>query len=520
MSQKFTSTIAGASIFISIIGLLSRGLGFIREMIFANNFGLETEFDLYLVGAVLPISINSVILYIGQNHFVPGFQKLSSTDSDSAQKYYKQSFILFVGGGTVIALLLFLTSDFIINFYMHLAPSESKEIAADIFNVFLLTIPFSAGISIFSALLQSVYEFKFPAISILFLNISIISLLVFLSDKFGVFIIPIGFVLGTILQFSYLLIKSRKYFRLNLSFRDSPFNLPRTLLSSSLLIIILIESLSQLYSIFDRYFYGNISSGGIAAMNYASIIWVLPIYIFSVSLATAVFPVISKAVNDSSTEDMEKIYNESTLMSTFIFMPIAFILFFYGDSIIRIFYERGKFVEESTAMTFGVLRIFSISLVFFAVYAVFNKIFYSLNETKLLLLITIAGLSIKLLFNFLLIDLEQNGLALSTSLSYLFFFFASYTILNIKLKVKNKSLFVKDFIIHSTNCIICLILIKNISVIYQLNNIFEEIFIIVLFVFIYLLNSFLIKHNALLISSRVIKRLNLNSYLRLDELKN
>lgn len=514
MSQKFTSTIAGASIFISIVGLLSRGLGFLREMIFANNFGLETEFDLYLVGAVLPISINSVILYIGQNHFVPNFQKLNLSNSESAQKYYKQSFILFVGAGTIIAILLFLTSDFIINFYMHLATTESKDIASTIFKIFLLTIPFSAGISIFSALLQSVYEFKFPAISILFLNISIILLLVFLSDKFGVDIIPVGFVLGTILQFSYLLIKSRKFFKLNLSFRDNPFNLPRTLLSSSLVIIILIESLSQLYSIFDRYFYGNISSGGIAAMNYAAIIWVLPIYIFSVSLATAVFPVISKAVNDSSTEDMKKIYNESTLMNTFIFMPIAFILFFYGDTIIRIFFERGKFVEESTAMTFGVLRIFSISLVFFSVYAVLNKIFYSLNETKLLLLITIAGLSIKLLFNFLLIDLEQNGLALSTSLSYLFFFFASYTILNIKLKIKDKSLFVKDFIIHLTNCIICLILIKIISNFYQVNNIVEEVLIIALFLFIYLFNLFLIRHNALVISNRVIKRLNLNKLFR------
>ena len=516
MSQKFTSTIAGASIFISIVGLLSRGLGFIREMIFANNFGLETEFDLYLVGAVLPISINSVILYIGQNHFVPGFQKLNSSDSESAQKYYKQSFILFVGAGTIIALLLFLTSDLIINFYMRLAPAESKAMASAIFKVFLLTIPFSAGISIFSALLQSVYEFKFPAISILFLNISIILLLIFLSARFGVYIIPIGFVLGTILQFFYLLIKSRKFFKLNLSFRDSPLSLQRNLLSSSLVIIILIESLSQLYSIFDRYFYGNISSGGIAAMNYAAIIWVLPIYIFSISLATAVFPIISKAVNDSSTEDMEKIYNESTLMNTFIFMPIAFVLFFYGDIIIRIFFERGKFVGESTAMTFGVLRIFSISLVFYSVYAVLNKIFYSLNESKLLLLITVAGLSIKLLFNFLLIDLEQNGLALSTSLSYLFFFFASYTILNIKLKVKDKSLFIKDFIIHFTNCIICLILMKIVSDIYNVSNIYEEVLMIVFFLFIYLINLFLVKHNALVISKRVIKRLNLNKFLRTE----
>jgi len=510
MSQKFTSTIAGASIFISIVGLLSRGLGFIREIIFANNFGLETEFDLYLVGAVLPISINSVILYIGQNHFVPGFQKLNSSNSDDAQKYFKQSFFLFVGSGTIIAFLLFLASDLIINFYMHLAPPESRETASTIFNVFLLTIPFSAGISIFSALLQSVYEFKFPAISILFLNISIIILLVLLSDRFGVYIIPVGFVLGTILQFSYLLIKSRKFVKLNLSFRDSQLNFPKALMSSSLVIIILIESLSQLYSIFDRYFYGDISSGGIAAMNYAAIIWVLPIYIFSVSLATAVFPVISKAVNDSSSENLEKIYNESTLMNTFLFMPIAFILFFYGDFIIRIFFERGKFVEESTAITFSVLKIYSISLVFFSVYAVLNKIFYSLNETKLLLWITIAGLSIKLLFNFLLIDLEQDGLALSTSISYLFFFFASYLILNVKLKIKEKLLFAKDFIMHLINCIICLVSIQIISHIYKINNIFEEGLIITSFILLYLINLILIKHDALVIASRVVKRLNLN----------
>jgi len=195
-------------------------------------------------------------------------------------------------------------------------------------------------------------------------------------------------------------------------------------------------------------------------------------------------------------------------------MPIAFVLFFYGDIIIRIFFERGKFVEESTAMTFGVLRIFSISLVFFSVYSVLNKIFYSLNETKLLLLITIAGLSIKLLFNFLFIDLEQNGLALSTSLSYLFFFFASYIVLNYKLKIKDKSLFIKDFIVHFINCIICLISIKIISDIYQVSNIFEDVLTITFFLFIYLINLILIKHNALVISNRVIKRLNLNRLFR------
>lgn len=516
MSQKFTSTIAGASILISILGLLSRGLGFIREMIFANNFGLEKEFDLYLVGAVLPMTINNILLFIGQNYFVPGFQKINSSDTQAAQKYYKQAFIHFLGAGIFISIILFLASDFIINSYMQSASPASKESAIQIFRIFLLTIPFSAGNSIFSALLQTVYEFKYPAISVLFLNISIILLLFLFTEKFGVYIIPVGYTLGTILQFLYLLIKSQKFLKLEMMIPLSKYNLSKSIFSSSLVIIILIESISQLYSIFDRYFYADIASGGIASLNYASILWFLPVSIFSISLATAVFPSISKAISDSSSEEIEKIYNESISMNTFIFIPIAFILFFHGDTFIGLFFERGKFVCENTAMTFSVLKYYTISLVFLSVYAVFNKIFYSINQLKLLLWVTITGLLVKLIFNFVLVDLQQNGLALSTSISFIFFFLVSYILLNSKLKIKNRLLFVKDFMVHVINCLICFITVNLIADRLHINSIIKEGISILFFVFLYLMNSILIKHNSIIILGRVLRNLNLSNRFRLE----
>ncbi len=210
---------------------------------------------------------------------------------------------------------------------------------------------------------------------------------------------------------------------------------------------------------------------------------------------------------------MEKIYNENISVNTFIFIPFAFILFFYGDTIIRILFERGKFVEESTAITFSVLKFYSISLVFYSVYAVFNKIFYSLNKINLLLWITLAGLLIKLVLNFLFIDLEQNGLALGTSISYISFFFATYFILNVKLKIKNRSLFVKDFVINLTNCIICFLTVKFISSIFGINNIVIKSILILFFVCIYFVNSLLLKHQAMIIFARVIK--NLDFYNRI-----
>ena len=514
MSQKFISTIAGASIFISVIGLLSRGLGFFREMIFANNFGLGTEFDLYLVGAVLPITINSIILYIGQNYFVPGFQKLYSSDKEAAQKYYKHSFITFIGFGIIISIILFAASHIVIDLYMHQAIPESKTAAEIIFRIFLVTIPVSAAISIFSALLQAIYEFKYPAVSILFLNFSIIISLILFSDQLGVFIIPIGYVAGTILQFVYLMVKSQERVKLNLLINNRNLNLSKSLLNTSLIIVIIIESLGQLYSLFDRYFYADISSGGIAALNFASIIWLLPISIFSLSLATAVFPSITKAITDYSQEQVEKIFNENISMNMFIIIPIAFMLFFYGDIIIRLLFERGKFVEESTAITFGVLKFYSISLVFFSVYAIFNKIFYSLNDIKLLLWMTFVGLLIKLIFNFLLIGFDQNGLALSSSISYIYFSVVSYIILTVKLKINKKTLFLKDFLFQLMNCGLSFLIIRIISTKFFSMSIFYEILVLFLFFLIYLINAYLTEHGAVLITRRVLNRLNFNNLLK------
>ncbi|MDR3626627.1 MAG: hypothetical protein P4L45_07330, partial [Ignavibacteriaceae bacterium] len=65
MAKKFTSTIAGASLLITVVGLISRGMGFIREIIFANFFGLSADYDIYLIGTVLPVAINTIIIYLG-----------------------------------------------------------------------------------------------------------------------------------------------------------------------------------------------------------------------------------------------------------------------------------------------------------------------------------------------------------------------------------------------------------------------------------------------------------------------
>jgi putative peptidoglycan lipid II flippase len=515
MSKKFTSTIAGASIFISLLGLISRGLGFIREIIFANNFGLEKEFDLYLVGAVLPITINTILLYIGQNYFIPEFQKINSSNQQHAQNYFKQSILLFSAAGLILALLLFFTSGMIVDFYMQSADSASRETALLVFKIFLVTIPFSAAISVLSALLQSLYEFKYPAISILFLNIAIIILLLFLSDRFGVYVIPIGYVVGTFLQFIYLLIKSRRYLNFDSLINSDGNNFYKSILNSSIVIIILIESIGQMYSIFDRYFYGYIGPGGVASLNYAFIIFSLPISIFSFSLATVVFPKITQAIVNTSEADLQKIYSDSISINILIFMPLAFVLYYFGDTILKIAFERGKFLGESTIITYHVLKCYSVSLVFYSVYTVLNKMFYSLNLAKLLLVITIVGIILKMIFNSLLVHrYQQDGLAVSTSLSFVFFFSASYLVINRKLGITDKTLFINEFSFYFINSCVSLLIFKILSNLFPVSNIITDTLLLFIFLFIYFLNLILVKHKIIIILNQLIPVINFNNTLK------
>ena len=53
-NTKVASSIAGASVILTLLGFLSKGVGFFREIIYANNFGLSPEYDLFLASIAIP----------------------------------------------------------------------------------------------------------------------------------------------------------------------------------------------------------------------------------------------------------------------------------------------------------------------------------------------------------------------------------------------------------------------------------------------------------------------------------
>ncbi len=504
MLKKITSTVAGAFVFIIAVNILSRGLVFVREILFAANFGLGPDFDIYLVAAVFPITINTIILYLGQNFFIPTYNRIKATDENSAASYFKFMLTVFVAAGLVIAAALYFFAEPVLSNYISTTDAQVLSKAVNIFSLFLITIPLNSAISIIIAYQHSEYEFKYPAISRLFLNFLIIPVLILFAGEIGIYTIPIGFVLGTLTQLLFLIFKGKiklSFDIINVSNLKANFKY----LDLSILSILLIETIGQVYMISDRYFFGQVQQGGISALSYAINLFQQPISIVALALSTVIFPKFSENIQKGDYKNFQKNLNDVVNVNLLIFVPVAFILFFYGDVIIQLLFERGKFGSADTNMTFLVLKAYVISIIFYSSYAVANKIIYGAQLVNTLLIITIVGILLKIGLNFLLVETyQQNGLALASSVSYIFFFVAAFIVVQIKLPVDIIKVFSKGFLFYAVNGLIALVLADILITGFD-NLLLQGILKILFFLFVFLMNIKITNHNSLQLLNDLLK---------------
>ncbi len=467
----------------------------IREIVFAGSFGLSQQYDLFLVGTIIPLTINTIVIYIAQNYFIPVYNRLKTNVPEGAKSFLVKSLAMFILGGILVMAALFLFSEQIINLYLNSPATTDTILAVRVFKVYSLTIPLNAAFSVLAAFLYSEFDFKLPSFSQLFVNISVIIIVIFFSETIGVLSIAIGYLTGIILQLIFIVIY---ILRTKLNFLSLKKIGGRLLYwDSGLILIIVIESLSQIYIISDRYFLSDVAKGGIAALNYSLNIFQLPVAIISAALSTALFPSFSKYFVENNLSEIKLKLSKFFSLNLYLFIPLTFIYVFSGDVIIRLLFQRGAFSIKDSYMTYETLKYLSISLVFYSSYSVLNKLLYSMELIKQLLLITIVGCSIKVICNFIFVEyLGQNGLALSSSVSYMFFFISSLLLVKFRLRINLNKILLYKFIFVLLNAAFSFII--NRIILLQLTSaihseLLNEILGLIIFITIFVINTMLIE---------------------------
>ncbi|MDO9352282.1 MAG: murein biosynthesis integral membrane protein MurJ, partial [Solirubrobacteraceae bacterium] len=124
----------------------------------------------------------------------------------------------------------------------------------------------------------------------------------------------------------------------------------------------------------------KISAGAIRAIDAAFRLYMLPQGIFSVAIATVLFPVLSRAAARRDYDDLRAIIGDGMRQILVLLIPAAAVTIALAAPIIRLIYEGGKFTPESTALTTDALWVFSLTLPLNGLNLLLTRTFFALKE--------------------------------------------------------------------------------------------------------------------------------------------
>jgi putative peptidoglycan lipid II flippase len=117
-----------------------------------------------------------------------------------------------------------------------------------------------------------------------------------------------------------------------------------------------------------------------AAIDKAFRVYQLPQGLFSIAIATILFPTMSRFAARGARDDLRRTMGGGVRQICLLLIPSAVLMAVLAEPITRLVYERGAFGPEATELTSTAMLWWSISLPFQGVSLLFSRTFFSLQR--------------------------------------------------------------------------------------------------------------------------------------------
>ena len=439
--NKLNNTVLGGAILISVFSVLSKVLGLLRDRMLAASFGAGPVMDSYFAAFRIPDFIfNSLILGALASAFVPVFVKLSRDDEKYAIKVSNSILNIITVILSVLCLLAFLNVGTLVKFLAPGFDTYQLQLTTSLTSIMLISVVVFGFGSVMGSILNSKKTYIAYSIAPVFYNLGLI-LGIILSKYFGYDMLAWGVVFGAVMHFLVQLIAVIKLgwkYKFIFDFKDKnvlrifKLMIPRTfgLVVGQInqVIITMIASSLVVGSISVFYFGLNLQS--------------FVVSIFGVSVAVAIFPVLSEFVNDNNSDNFRDYLDRNLKKITFFVLPISVFMILTKFEIVKIILGTGNFNLNNVDYTASVFGIFCASLIFQCISAIVARAFYAYENTKTPVVIGIISLIISVTFSLVLSKtIGVLGIAIAFSISN----FINFILLIILLSTKYKAFSVNKF---------------------------------------------------------------------------
>jgi putative peptidoglycan lipid II flippase len=171
-------------------------------------------------------------------------------------------------------------------------------------------------------------------------------------------------------------------------------------------------------AVIDVFFASRLIDGNLAptAIQKAFLVYMLPQGMFSVAIATVLFPSLSRFASRGDMEGFRQTVSSGLRQIAFLLIPAAVVSAVLAEPIIRILFQRGAWHPPQTPVVAAVLAAFSAGLVFNGAMLMLNRAFFSLQSNWVPTVIALGNLFLNVVLDIALYRVGAWGIALATAI--------------------------------------------------------------------------------------------------------
>ncbi len=432
LNYKTSIDVFKSTLIVSLMTLLSRILGFLRDVVFAREFAASAGMDAFLIAFKIP---NFMRRLFAEGAFNQAFVPTLGEYKENKDKAAVEDLIAHVSGTLggwlfIITLLGVIAAPLVIMLFAPGYLDQQNQSQYDLtVSLLRITFPYILFISLVAfagGILNTYGHFAVPAFTPVLLNVVLISATYYIVPMMEqpVIGLAIGVFLAGLLQLLFQLpFLARMGFLRWPRWNTQHIGVKKIL--ALMLPAIFGASVAQINLLLDTIIASLLMTGSISWLYYSDRLMEFPLGVLGVALATVILPSLSKQHISESKEAFSATLDNAIRWVIYLGVPSAVGLFMLAAPIITTLFGSDKFLQHDIEMSAMSLMAYSFGLLGFILVKVLLPGFYSRQDTKTPVKIGIKALIINMIFNIIIVlpwfllgyPGAHAGLAVATSIS-------------------------------------------------------------------------------------------------------
>ena len=424
---------------ISLVTIVSRVLGYVRDQRITLLLGTTLSADSFVLAYRIP---NLFRRLVGEGTVAASFVPVFTTymRERSKEEIWEFANKLFWTLALVLAVITVLGVIFSRQVIAPFSTTGWGEAIA--LNRIVFPYIFFVGLAALGmGILNCFSHFALPASTTVLLNLSIIAFSTAMVWRYfhsPAVSLAVGVLVGGALQFLILIpqmVRRGMRFDFGISFFHPGIRSVARVMFPRFFGL----GISQINFFVDTYFAkaARMPRGSLTALYVADRVTELVLGGYAIAVATAILPMMAHQAAANNYEGLKKTLTFAVRIVAYITVPSAMGLMILREPVIRVLFQHGQFVAESTRLTARPLLYYAIGLPALACVKLIVPAFYSARDTKTPVIVASISFVLNIVLNFIFLEFlfrrfQNGGPALATALATFFDFFTLFIIFRLR----------------------------------------------------------------------------------------